>query len=132
MVRHRLIKRDSLAALTLGGPRTARVIHENAPHGLRCNPVKVRAILPRDLLLPHQPHVGLTHQRRGLQRVVLTLAAHEVHRECVQFMVDQRRQLVGRTFSARLQRFQQTGHLVRRFRCSHGGTGGREGSMTGS
>ena len=74
----------------------AGVIDEDAAHHLRRHREEVRAILPGDAVLPHEPHERLVNQRRGLQRVVGPFAAQIRAGPSLQFAVDDRHQVVAR------------------------------------
>ena len=55
---------------------------------------KLRAIMPVDVLLTHQPQVSLIDERRGLQRVAGSLSTHVVVRQPVKLRLNQRQQLI--------------------------------------
>ena len=52
----------------------ARVVNEDAAHGLRRDPEEVRAVLPLDLALVDELEVRLVDEGRGLEGVVGALA----------------------------------------------------------
>jgi len=56
-------------ARTLGRLMFADVIDEDSTHHLRRDTEKVRATLPGDALLPHEPRVSLMDERRWLESV---------------------------------------------------------------
>ena len=72
----------------------ARMVHQNAPHELRRNPVELGAVLPASSLLINQAKIGLVNQGSGLQRVIRSLAPQVVSRQTSQFALDQRHELV--------------------------------------
>jgi hypothetical protein len=68
------IKRYSvLLSAALRGLTTTGVIDQDISHQSGGETIKLRAILPLNFLLIHQPQVRLVNQRRWLQRVVRTL-----------------------------------------------------------
>ena len=84
------------AAAALGVPVPPRVIDQNAPHNLRRDREEVRTIGPLHVLLIHETNVSFIDERGGLKGVALSFPAHVAARESVQFVVDQRIQLVER------------------------------------
>jgi len=77
------------------------VIDENPPHHPRRHGEEVGAILPLHPLQVDEAQVALVDQRRGLQRVVLTLAGHVPPRQPSELFVHERNELVeGLRFAA--------------------------------
>src|SRR5579884_1162221 len=74
----------------------ARHVGENLPHHAREDGEKVRAVRPLHRRAAHQADESFIDQRRGLQNVVIPLAAEVVARDPVQFGVDDRRQPLQR------------------------------------
>jgi hypothetical protein len=58
----------------------ARVVHENAPHHLRSHTEELRAVVPLGAALVDEPEIRLVDERRGLERVLLSLATHRAGR----------------------------------------------------
>ena len=71
----------------------------------------MRAILPVQISLVNQAHVGFVDQRRGLQRVVRPLQSHVPVSQPVQFLMDERRQSVERRFVSVAPIHEQLGDL---------------------
>jgi hypothetical protein len=92
---------------TLGRLMLARVIDQDAAHHLRGQREKVRAVLPGNPVLPHQPQVRLVDQRRGLEGVVRPLASQIRAGSSPQFTVDHRYQIVARLQVTTAPRTQQ-------------------------
>ena len=86
---------ESVAA-ALSARTVARVIDQYAPHQLRRDPKKVRAVFPVNLFLIDQPEISLVYQRRGLQRVARALTSHVVMGQPMQLTIDQGQQSVER------------------------------------
>jgi len=121
----RSIERDELALSRLNGPDAvvqrhlhpgsgtlgrllfAGVIDKDSAHHLRRHREEVRAILPGDAVLPHEPHERLMHQRGGLQRVVGPFAAQIRAGPPLQLAVDDPRQIVAGLQIATAPCFQQ-------------------------
>lgn len=103
IVQHHLHAR----AGTLGGLMFAGVIDEDATHHLRRYREEVRAILPGDAVLLHEPHEGLMHQRRWLKCVIGPLATQVRASPSLQFAVNDRHEIVARLLVAAAPCFQQ-------------------------
>ena len=89
------LERDLLcAAASLCVTMTSRVVDQNAPHYLRGDREEVRTIRPVHIFLIDQSDVGFIYQGSGLKCVVFSLAAHVTAGQAVEFVVDQRVQLV--------------------------------------
>ena len=71
-----------------------RVIDENAPHYLRRDGEEMRTIGPVNVFLIDEPNVSLVDEGCGLKRVTFSLPAHVATRKAMEFVVDQRIQLV--------------------------------------
>jgi hypothetical protein len=76
----------------------ATVIHEHAPHGLCGQCQSLRAARQGRTALILQPKPGLVHQRRGLQRVIRSLASEVAPGDAPQFVVHERKELLNRSF----------------------------------
>src|SRR5437764_10244057 len=92
-----LFKCDPIsAATTLCGTPTTRMANENSPHHLRCNPQKLRTVLPLHLMLTNEAKINLIHQRSRLQGVTGALATESPHRLAMQLIVNDREQFLER------------------------------------
>ena len=90
-------QRDALVcAAALLRARAPRMVDEHAPDGLRRDREEVRPPLPIRALLVDEPHVGLVHERRGLQRVVRPLLTQAALGDRVQLSVQEPHELVHR------------------------------------
>jgi len=76
------------------------VVNQNVTHHLRRHSKEVRAILPIDFLLPGQTKIRLVHQSGSLQRVANALTLNVTMRNTPQFVIDQGRQTIERSFVA--------------------------------
>jgi hypothetical protein len=93
------------------------VIDEDAPHHLGRDPEEVRAVLPGDVALSGEPHVGLVDQCRRLEGVVRTLLAQVGGGEPAQLSVHERHQLLERLSVAPSPLLQEGGDFrIRRLR----------------
>ena len=72
------------------------------------------ATLPVDRVLAQQPHVGLVHERRRLQRVVAAVPAQMAGRAAAQLAVDKREQFVLGVRMPLRPRAEQACHRSRR------------------
>ena len=89
------LERDLLrATASLCVSMSPRVVDQDAPHYLRRDREEVRTIRPVHILLINQTDVGFIDQGSGLKCVVFPLPAHVTARQAVEFVVDQRVQLV--------------------------------------
>jgi hypothetical protein len=95
---------------TANGTMRARVIHQNPSHHLRRDAKEVRAILPRDAPLAHEPDVRLMDESRRLERVVSTLASEITHGLLAKFSIHQRKQLAPRLDVPASPRAEQVRH----------------------
>ena len=75
-------------------------------------------ILPPDPLHIDETHVGLVHERRGLQAVTGALPRHATPRNPTQLVVHKRHELVERRLIALAPCQQQPGDLDRRTYCT--------------
>ena len=76
------------------------VINQNVAHHLCSHSEEVRAILPIDFLLTGQTKIRLVHKSGSLQSVAIALALNVAMRNPPQFVIDQRRQSIERSFIA--------------------------------
>ena len=89
------LQRDLLRAATALRVRvTTRVIDQDAPHYLRRDREEVRTIRPVHILLINQANVGFIYKGSGLKCVVFSFPDHVTASQAVEFVVDQRVQLV--------------------------------------
>jgi hypothetical protein len=77
----------------LGAPR-ARVIHQDAAHHARRHRQKMGAVIPSDRLSADQPEIGFVDEGRRLQAVPHAFARQTAPRDAVEFVVDERDQLL--------------------------------------
>jgi hypothetical protein len=77
-----------------GGAMGPGVVNQNAPHHLRRDAKKMRAILPSDALLAQEAQIGFMDKRRRLKGVVLSLATKVRRSSATKFTIDH--QLVAR------------------------------------
>src|SRR5689334_6307585 len=73
---------------------TARVIHQNLPHELRCHGEEVGTILPLWEVLRDHAHIGFIDQGSALQCVAGTFSLQIMTRDAAQFVVNQRKKRV--------------------------------------
>ena len=76
------------------------VVNQNVPHHLCDHCKEVGAILPIDFLLTGQTKVRLVDESGGLQRVTIALTLNIAMRIAPQFVIDQRRQSIERSFAS--------------------------------
>jgi hypothetical protein len=74
----------------------ARVVDEDAAHGLGRDAEEVRAVLPLHLALVDELEVRLVDEGGGLEGVVGALAPQVARGELMQFAVDEREQVLQR------------------------------------
>jgi hypothetical protein len=90
-----LFERDLLrTAATFCVGMTPSVIDQNAAHDLCGDSEEVRAVGPMNVFLIDETNVSLIDERGGLKRVTLSFPAHVTAGKPVEFVVDQRVQLV--------------------------------------
>ena len=94
-----------IAAALLVSPR-ARVVDKDVAHDAGGHCEEMCAVLPCDVLCVHPPQIRLVHKRGGLQTVPNALVTHVLPRDTMEFVVDERSQLLERLFVA-LPPFQQ-------------------------
>jgi NAD-dependent dihydropyrimidine dehydrogenase PreA subunit len=73
---------------------TPRVIDQDATHNLCGDCEEVRTICPVDVLLIDETNVGFVDQCGGLQSVTLAFTTHVTAGEAMEFVVNERIQLV--------------------------------------
>ena len=71
----------------------------------------MRAAPPVDPSLIHQPQVGFVYQRRGLKGMAVVLIAHVVAGQRPEFVVEQGKQSLFRSFLARIQVCKEMGYI---------------------
>jgi hypothetical protein len=81
---------------TLGHAPTARVVHQNAAHDLGRHAEELRAVLPRGAVLFDQSEVCLVDEGRRLEGMLATLSPQVGRGAAMQFLIDQRHELVAR------------------------------------
>jgi hypothetical protein len=79
-------------------------------------PEEVGAALPPRLFLVHQPEVGFMDERRGLQRMARTLAAHVTLGHPAQLPIDERHEFVERDLVPVAPVNEPSGHVLCRER----------------
>jgi hypothetical protein len=110
----RVVQRDLLdATAALLGVLGARVIDENAPHGLGGDTEELRAVLPLGASLVDEPEVRFVDERRGLQGVIVRFTPHCSGRLAVQLGINDRQQPFARTCVALTPRQQEWGDIGR-------------------
>jgi hypothetical protein len=87
------------------------MIHQYAPHHVRCDTEKLGAIVPVGITLIDKAEVRLVNQRRGLKSMTVSLAAHRMSRDTAQLIVHERDELVGRSRVALTPRREQRGDV---------------------
>ena len=96
----------------------AGMVYQNAPHHLSGDPEKMVPIFPSNVPLADEPQVSLMHQRRGLERMIPSLAAHVGGRQTVKLVIDAGHQLrsPARTVIAHLgEQFTDFRHVTASF-----------------
>ena len=124
-VRHREVIRVRLpvdqAAAMFAAQFAARVVDENAAHGLGGGGEEVAAAVPVPLFpWADQAQVRLVDQGRRLQRLAGLLTCHPLGREPAQLVVHQRQELRRGTSIALPDGVQDAGHLIHRQYRSNG------------
>ncbi len=121
----------NVAASALQGAARARMVHEHATHHLRGDGEELGAALPARVVLAIEAQPGLVHERRGLERVALALAAQGARRLPAKLRVHQRHERLAGPRVARPPRVQELGDRVParlsgggRRGCGPGGQGG--------
>ena len=82
------------AAASLRVTVSSRVIDQDAPHDLGGDREEMRVICPVHILLIDHTDVSFIYQGSGLKCVIFPLPAHVTAGEAVEFVVDQRIQLI--------------------------------------
>ena len=96
------------------------MVDEELTHGTGGGVEEVRSARPRDLAVRSQLQVGLVDQRRGLQRVSVTLAREEVRSHATQLVMDGRVEFLSRAIVPFVGASEQSVQLRRQSR--HGGS----------
>ena len=78
-------------------------------HYSRGHGQEVRAVVPRHCFAVNQADIGLVDERGRLQTVPCSLARHATSRNAMEFLVDERDQLLERTLVALSPSQQQSG-----------------------
>ena len=92
---------QSRASLILSFP--SRTLNKNPPHSFGGCREKMPSIIPTLRLLNiNEPQICLMHQRRSLQRLAGLFVGHSLCGQLPQLLVDQRQELVGGLWVARL------------------------------
>ena len=102
----------SAPAIALAGGAAARMIDQDLAHQARRHAHEVQAVLPVDAVEPAQAHVGLVHQRGGLQGVVAAFVGQLATGDRAQLRIDQGDQPIARRKVAPPPRRQQSGELL--------------------
>ena len=92
------------------------MVDQHPSHQLGRDGEELRAVLPVGVLLIHELEVGLVDERRGLQRVLGPLSPEMRVRDPVQFLVDERHQVIEGIAIALVPGEQEGGYVGR-----HGG-----------
>src|SRR5687767_1134745 len=85
-----------LPASSLCSLMRSREVHQNTAHQLCRNSKEVRPVLPTHRFPIDESEIGFVNKRCRLKRVIQTLTRHVVFGEPVEFLVDERRQLLQR------------------------------------
>jgi len=104
---------------------SARVIDEDTPHQLRGNREEMPTILPVDLALAEQLHVGFVDDHRGLEAIVAPFAREMARGQRVQLVIDQRDEPVERVLTAVLPFAQEASNVSRSGSVGHRAGGPR-------
>ena len=102
-------------AAAFEGVALAGALDEDAPHRFCGCPEEVPAVVPCLQRGIDQPDIGLVHQRRGLQSLVLPggFLAHAGARQHAEFLVDERQEFFrGAWIGLRFERVQNAGDIV--------------------
>ena len=103
---------DGISAALLVAPG-ARMVDQDVPHDPRRYGKKVSAVPPRDVLRIDEPQVRLIDQCRRLQAVARVLVPHVLSRDSMEFVVDERQQLLECARVSFTPLEQETGHVGR-------------------
>lgn len=91
----------------------SRMIEKNATHRARSRREEVPAPLPLPTILrTDETQIRLVDERRRTERVRAPLVPHPVRGEATQFLVDDRKQLAGRSAIAFLDAVEHSRHVV--------------------
>ena len=85
-----------LAAAAFASHSSARMVHQDASHGLRGDREEVCAVPIRNGLATHQPHAQFVHDGVRFERMVTPFVAQQVRGNLTQMRVDQREQVIAR------------------------------------
>ena len=91
----------------------AREINQDTPHQLRRDCEEVRAALPMHVARINEAQISLIDQRGRLQRLAGPLTAHVAPGYTVQFVMDQRNQLIERCLLTVAPGQQQSSNFLR-------------------
>ena len=90
----------------------ARVINQNAAHGLGGGRKEMIPIAPNLRLRPDQTQPRFVNQGRRLKRLPRRLVGHPNGGQLSQFLIDQREQFLGSLRVARLSAIKDVGHVA--------------------
>jgi hypothetical protein len=91
----------------------ARVVNENATHQPRGNRKEMRPVLPTHAPRVNEAQVNLMDQSGCLYRVPRSFTPEVLSRHPSQFFIDQRNQLLERSFVSLCPLKEQLGYIVR-------------------
>ncbi len=112
---HRIFEQNALRRSTPPRRRMlAGVIQQDAPHLRRRDRKKVPPAIHRRTLI-RESNVGFVHQRRRLHRMLAALPPEVRSRQPVQFIVDERQQLIHCIPLTPPKLLEQASYLVSRF-----------------
>jgi hypothetical protein len=89
-----VIQRDVRGTAALLGIANSRVIDENPTHGARCGAQEVDSVVRRERRAAEEAKIGFVNERRWLERVIRSLAAHVPAGNRVQLGVDDTQQFL--------------------------------------
>jgi hypothetical protein len=88
------------------------MVNEDAPHYLRRDSEKVDAVLPGQVLLVDQAEVGFVDESSSLQGVLAMFTTEVAMRQAVEFLINERHQLLKRPHITSSPGDEQLGYII--------------------
>jgi hypothetical protein len=95
----------AISAASLYGAAGESVIHKNPTHDLRRNGKEMRAVFVSHILRVNKPEEGFVHEGSGLQCMLFPFSGQAPSSNALQFIMQDRQELVERAGIARRPRF---------------------------